>query len=70
MEWGELKELIVTDLTSRGLKDPMIRIRALEKIETIVQQYHPSYFENINELLQIGKSLSNTKYLKKRKRTK
>lgn len=55
MEWGELKESIITDLTSRGLKKPMIRIRALEKIESIVQQYYPSYFENIDELLQIGK---------------
>lgn len=55
MEWGELKELIIADLTSRGLKDPTIRIRALEKIINIVQQNYPSYFENIDELLQIGK---------------
>lgn len=55
MEWRELKESIITDLTSRGLKNPMIRIRALEKIESIVRQYYPSYFENIDELLQIGK---------------
>ena len=55
MEWGEIKESIVSDLTSRNLKDPRIRLNALEKIEAIVEQYYSSYFENTDELLQIGK---------------
>ena len=55
MEWAEIKESIVADLTARGLKDPMIRLKALEKIEAIVQRHYPSYFENTNELLQLGK---------------
>ncbi len=55
MVWTEIKESIVADLTSRGLKDPSIRLRALEKIEAIVLQYYPLYFEDMAKLLQIGK---------------
>lgn len=69
MEWAEIKESIVADLTARGLKDPMIRLKALEKIEAIVQRHYPSYFENTNELLQLGKESFKRKIAeKKRKR--
>jgi hypothetical protein len=55
MEWDEIKKSITDDLMSRGLVDPSIRLRALEKIETIMRQYFPSYIENPYELNKIGK---------------
>lgn len=68
MEWAEIKESIVADLTARGLKDPMIRLKALEKIEAIVQRHYPSYFENTNELLQLGKESFKRKIAEKKRK--
>ena len=55
MKWEEIKRSIVEDLSSRGLKGPMIRIRALDKIEAIMLLHYPSYIENPDEFKKIGK---------------
>jgi len=53
MKWQEIKESIIDDLSSRGLKDPSIRLKALEKIEMILRQNFPSYIENPDQLKEI-----------------
>lgn len=55
MKWQELKDSIIEDLYSRNLKDPMIRIRALDKIESILQQYYPQYIDCCDELKGVEK---------------
>ena len=55
MKWEEIKKSIVDDLKSRGLKDPGIRMRALEKIEALMRQYFPAYIDNSEELKHVEK---------------
>jgi DNA-directed RNA polymerase subunit RPC12/RpoP len=55
MTWSDIKKSIVDDLTSRNLKDLNRRLGALDKIETIMQQYYPSYIGKPDELKAIGK---------------
>jgi len=45
MEWRVLKKDIQDDLFSRGLADPSIRLRALEKIEGLIREYFPEYIK-------------------------
>jgi len=45
MTWFEIKESIQNDLLNRGLKDPKIRLRALDRIELILK-------DNLGMLLQ------------------
>jgi hypothetical protein len=37
MTWPEIKESIQNDLLNRGLKNPKIRLRALDRIELILK---------------------------------
>lgn len=71
MNWQEIKQSIIDDLNSRGLKDPSIRIRSLNNIEHLMKINLPEYIhapdnfksiskDDFNELLQKykGKYLS------------
>lgn len=57
MDWNEIKESIVGDLHSRGLKDTEIRLRALNRIENILQLYYASYIRNPEKLNEIDKEV-------------
>ena len=55
MKWDEIKKTIVDDLSSRGLKDPQIRIRALEKIDKMLHNDLPEYIQNAELFTKTGK---------------
>ena len=55
MKWIEIKKSIVEDLLSRNLKDPNIRLRALENIEAIMKRNFPLYIEKPEELKHVAK---------------
>ncbi len=55
MTWLSIKQSIIDDLNSRGLKDPLIRIRALNNLESIMKVHYPSFISNPAQLLQIDK---------------
>ena len=57
MEWETIKASIIDDLNSRGLKDPSVRIRALERIEALMQEHYPQYIADCVQLKQIGKTI-------------
>lgn len=46
MEWLAIKKSITDDLNSRGLKDPRIRLNALDNIELILRRNFPEFIEN------------------------
>ncbi len=53
MTWFEIKVSIKNDLMSRELKDPRIRLNALESIEKILKNYFPEYLKNPDEKFKI-----------------
>jgi hypothetical protein len=53
MTWFEIKVSIKNDLMSRGLKNPRIRLNALENIEKILKNYFPEYLKNPDEKFKI-----------------
>lgn len=55
MTWYDLKQLIEDDLLSRGLKDPSIRLRALERIEEVMNNHFPEYIVDISNFKNIEK---------------
>ena len=46
MNWIEIKESISEDLMTRGLSDPNIRLRALDRVELILKKEFPKYLQN------------------------
>lgn len=50
--WTEIKISISEDLSSRGLKKPQIRLKALAKIEIILKNDFPDFIENPKENFQ------------------
>jgi ribosomal protein S27E len=55
MKWEEIKKSIVDDIKSRGLKDPKIRIRALNNVEAIIREHFPEWIANPDELKNVNK---------------
>jgi hypothetical protein len=55
MKWEEIKQSIIDDLMSRGLKDPNIRIRALNNIEALMREHFPNWIANPDELKNVNK---------------
>lgn len=56
-----IKESIMGDLSSRGLKYLHIRLRALERIEELLQSNMPEYIENPKEFEKICKDKFKTR---------
>ena len=56
MTWNELKPLIEDDLLSRQLKDPSIRLRALDNIEALLKVHMPELLNDILSICKIDKS--------------
>ncbi|GLB49873.1 hypothetical protein [Neptunitalea lumnitzerae] len=46
MSWHTIKESIQKDLLSRNLKNPNIRLNALENIETLLTKKKPDFIKN------------------------
>jgi hypothetical protein len=46
MNWTKIKESIQKDLISRELKNPKIRLNALENIEILLKKSFPAYKTN------------------------
>ncbi|MDR2147690.1 MAG: hypothetical protein LBE91_14650 [Tannerella sp.] len=46
MEWREIKTSIQDSLNSRGLKNPNIRLNALDNIEALIRKYFPEYLRD------------------------
>lgn len=56
MTWNELKPLIEDDLLSRQLKDPSIRLRALDNIEALLKVHMPDLLNDILAICNIEKN--------------
>lgn len=53
--WIEIKSDIQNSLMKRNLKNPKIRLNALDKIETILKDKFLKYIDDINEFKEINK---------------
>ena len=57
MNWVTLKETIRCDLLDRNLKDPKIRLRALDKIERILIEFYPEYMTDTENISAVDKNV-------------
>ena len=57
MNWVTLKETIRCDLLDRNLKDPKIRLRALDKIERILIEFYPEYITDTENISAVDKKV-------------
>lgn len=57
MNWVTLKENIRCDLLDRNLKDPKIRLRALDKIERILIEFYPEYITDTENISAVDKNV-------------
>ena len=55
MTWNELKPLIEDDFLSRQLKDPSIRLRALDNVEALLKVHMPELLNDILAICNIEK---------------
>ena len=46
MKWETIKSEIETNLSGRNLKNPKIRLNALQNIEKLIKQYNPEILNN------------------------
>ena len=46
MNWNNIKKSIQIDLLSRELKNPSIRMNALERIEFLLKTHYPKFITN------------------------
>lgn len=56
MTWYELKSFVMVLLCSRDLKNPRIRLNALESLEKLIKVHFPDIFSNPTKLLIIDKN--------------
>jgi hypothetical protein len=56
MNWNEIKQSIITDLQSRGLSNPNIRINALASLERLMMQNFKELIADPTKLRQIDKN--------------
>ena len=57
MNWVTLKETIRCDLLDRNLKDPKIRLRALDRIERILIEFYPEYITDTENISAVDKKV-------------
>jgi hypothetical protein len=57
MNWVTLKETIRCDLLERNLKDPKIRLRALDRIERILIEFYPEYITDTENISAVDKKV-------------
>ena len=55
MWWSEIKAAIRSDLLARGLKEPRIRLTALDRLEGLMARAFHSFQINPRVLLDVGK---------------
>ena len=55
LEWSEVKDAIRADLLARGLKEPRLRLRALDRLEKLLAGCFPNFLSNPKLLLDAGK---------------
>ncbi|MCH8836830.1 MAG: DNA-deoxyinosine glycosylase [Candidatus Marinimicrobia bacterium] len=55
MEWSEIKDNIRADLLARGLKEPRLRLSALDRLENLLAECYPNFLNNPKVLLNVGK---------------
>lgn len=61
MEWSEIKDAIRADLLARGLKEPRIRLSALNCLEQLLRELFPEFPKHPTMLLGVGKEASSKK---------
>jgi hypoxanthine-DNA glycosylase len=57
MTWREIKDSIRADLLARGLKEPRIRLSALDRLEKLLGDIWPNFLSNPEILLSVGKEV-------------
>ena len=55
MGWYEIKSAIRADLLARGLKQPRLRLNALDRLEKLLARLLPNFLSNPKILLDVGK---------------
>lgn len=55
MGWSEIKDAIRADLLARGLKEPRLRLSALDRLEKLLAGRYPNFLKNPKVLLNVGK---------------
>lgn len=55
MGWSEIKDAIRADLLARGLKEPRLRLSALNRLEKLLAGRYPNFLSNPKVLLDVGK---------------
>lgn len=55
MGWSEIRDAIHADLLARGLKEPRLRLTALDRIEKLMAGRFPNFLSNPKVLLDVGK---------------
>lgn len=56
MTWNEIKRSIISDLNSRGLANPNIRINAIERLEAIMNSHFKEILADPSLLKKIDKN--------------
>jgi len=56
MGWSEIKEAIRVDLLARRLKEPRLRLSALDGLEKLLAGRYPNFLSNPEVLLEVGKA--------------
>jgi hypothetical protein len=54
-QWRNIREDIRKDLLARGLKEPRLRLNALDHLEHLLNEIWPDFLNNPKVLLEIGK---------------
>lgn len=62
MDFLELKQKVTTELLSRGLANPNIRLRALEKVELFLKAKHKEIMADATLLKEFGKDKLKMEY--------
>ena len=55
MGWSEIKEAVRADLLARGLKEPRLRLSALDRLDKLLAERFPDCSSNPRLLLDVGK---------------
>src|SRR5207247_569532 len=56
MGWSEIKDAIRADLLVRGLKEPRLRLSALDRLERLLAGCFPNFVSDPRLLLDVGKA--------------
>lgn len=64
MTLNQLKNAIISELNSRSLKDPQIRVNALEKVCKYITEYQQIYLHDQNVVLPKDKNEFKNEYVR------